>query len=369
MQIPVGMIADRFGLKKTLLVAVTICAIGAFGFSMCHNFALAMIFRIFMGLGAAFGFVCLLVSIYDWMPRRNVASFIGISQLIGTLGPMLSAGPMNMLAQNAFLSWRTIFMGISGIGAIIALLVLLFVDKNRQNQGKFIILSTPSSITANLLRVIKHTQTWYIAIFTAGLYFSLEYLTENDGVAFLVTKGFSQSFAAYMITVAWLGGALCSPCLGFISDKIQRRKPIMVVSVLLALFALTSIIYFPLGETLTAICFFMLGMGICGHGIGFATIAEQCRDDSLAVALGFNNAMLMIFFSGLAPIIGSILSYITQGAEATLANYQLAFTPIFIFLFIALFTAIFLIKETFCKSMCQNTVLNPMVVKDVEGSV
>ncbi|WP_367608019.1 hypothetical protein [Legionella sp. W05-934-2] len=43
----------------------------------------------------SFGFICLLISVYDWLPRKNAALFIGLSQFIGTMGPMLAAGPLD----------------------------------------------------------------------------------------------------------------------------------------------------------------------------------------------------------------------------------------------------------------------------------
>ncbi len=150
MQIPVGIIIDRYGLKKTLLSAVIFCALANLGFSFTHHFMSAVIFRVLMGLGSSFGFICLLVAVYDWMPRKNIALFIGLSQFIGTLGPMLAAGPLNMLAHGSLVSWREIFMGLAGIGGVIAVLVLFFVDKNRQSQGKFVVLSRPSAVSDNL---------------------------------------------------------------------------------------------------------------------------------------------------------------------------------------------------------------------------
>ncbi|VEG90497.1 MFS transporter [Legionella spiritensis] len=359
MQIPVGIITDRFGLKKTLLVAVVICALANVGFSLAQHFGSAVSFRILMGLGSSFGFVCLLVAVYDWMPRKNIALFIGLSQLIGTMGPMLAAGPMNMLSESSIISWRTVFLSLGVIGAVIAVLVLLFVDKNRRNQGKFIILSRPSAISRNVVRLLSQKQTWLIAIFSACVYFSIEYLSENEGVAFLGKKGFSSTFSSYMITLAWLGYAVSCPLLGYLSDKIQRRKPIMLGSVLIALLALCGIVYLSLGPVWTSICFILLGTGASGQSVGFAIMAEQCREDNLAVGMGLNNAMIMMFAAINAPLIGSVLSRLAPHV-IRLSDYRNAFSIMIVLLLIALVLVMFFIKETFCKSMRENTTLQPV---------
>lgn len=359
MQIPVGIITDRFGLKKTLFCAVLFCALANVGFALTHEFTTAVIFRILMGFGASFGFVCLLVAVYDWMPHKNIALFIGISQFIGTMGPMLAAGPLNTLAQNEMMNWRVLFIALAFFGGFLALLVLLFVDKNRKTQGKFIILSRPTRITTNLSRILRQKQTWYIAVFSASVYFAIEYLSENEGITFLVKKGFSSSFSSYMITVAWLAYALGCPLLGFISDKIQRRKPVMCISAMIALIALIGMIYLPLGKELIFVCFALLGLGAAGQSVGFAVMSEQCKEDYLAAGLGFNNAIIMMIAAANAPLIGMVLSHFSKRYPTGLASYQHAFLIMVGLVFVAIIVASFGIKETFCKSMRENTSLTP----------
>lgn len=359
MQIPVGMITHRFGLKRTLLFAVTFCAVANIGFSFVDGFYSALIFRVLMGFGSSFGFICLLIAVYDWMPRKNIALFIGISQFIGTMGPMVAAGPFNMLAQNAILTWREIFFSLGIIGFLLAVLVLFFVDKNRDSIGKFVILSRPSALSDSLRRLLSNKQVWLIAIYSSAVYFSIEYLSENEGVSFLIKKGFSPVLASYMITLAWLGYALSCPLLGFISDKIQRRKSVMWAAALSVFFSLIGIIYLPIGMALTAFCFIFLGLGASGQSIGFAIIAEQCKEDDLAVGLSVNNAMIMVFAAINAPLIGHILSKLVHGESSRLIDYRWAFSPMILFVCLGAFLSVLFIRETFCKSMRENTPLHP----------
>ncbi|MFC3908184.1 MFS transporter [Legionella dresdenensis] len=353
MQIPVGIIATRFGLKKALLTALIFCACSTMGMASSHDFSAAMCFRILMGLGSSFGFICLLIAVYDWMPRKNIALFIGISQFIGTLGPMLAAGPLTSLSQNAMIGWRSIFLSMAIIGFIIAALTLVFVENNRNTQEKFIILARHSKLSENLLTLLSQKQVWYIALYSSCIYFAIEYFSENIGVEFLIKKGFSPAFSSYMITLAWLGYALGCPLLGFVSDKIQRRKPVMLTTALISLLALSGIIYFPVGKFLIGLCFLCLGLSASGQSIGFAAIAEQCKKNLLAIGLAFNNAMIAIIISINAPLMGSMLSYPVQ-----IENTQKVFIILIIFSIIATLISAFTIKETFGKSVRENTVLS-----------
>jgi MFS family permease len=236
---------------------------------------------------------------------------------------------------------------------MISLLVLLVVKENRSNSQKFIILTKPTAVTKSMIKIMSQMQIWYVALFSACVYFSIDYLSENIGVEFLINKGLPPTFSSYMITLSWLGYAIGCPLLGFISDKIQRRKPIMLASSLIALFCLAGIIYFPLGKAATALGFLLLGLSASGQSIGFAVIAEQCTKEHLGGGLGFNNAIIALLSATGAPLIGSVLSCSTH-----MQNYKEALFILIIFTIIATLISAFAIKETFCKSMRDNTVLS-----------
>lgn len=358
MQIPVGIIADRYGLKRTLLFAALVCSVGNLGFCFVHDFKLALLFRLMMGLGASFGFVGLLLAVYDWLPRKNIALFIGLSQFLGTLGPMLAAGPLKALLVSNIIGWRGIFSILAIIGSLIAILILFFVDKNKQVNSKFYILSKPVSILSNLQRLIRQKQIWWIGLYSASVYFSIEYLSENEGITFLMHKGFSPTFSAYLITVSWLGYAVGCPILGYLSDKLKQRKPLMLYSAVLVLISLSMIIYLPLNQLMMMCSFFLLGIGASGPSISFAIVSEHCEDTDLSVGLAFTNALITFFSALCAPLISMMLIPKSQTAHL-LANYQQTFSIMIGFAFISFLVCRFMIKETFCKSVAENTILAP----------
>ncbi|WP_119343180.1 MFS transporter [Facilibium subflavum] len=358
MQIPVGVIVDRFGLKKTLASAVFICAIAVAGFGFTRAFESAVIFRVLMGFGSSFGFVCLLVAVYDWMPRKNIGLFIGLSQFIGTMGPMLAAGPLDSLSGNAAIQWRYIFYALGGIGVALALIVLLIVRNNTDYTGSFRILKKPKPVTQNLYNLLKQPQVWLIAVFSACVYFTIEYLSENSGKAFLMLHGYTSSTASYMITVAWLGYAIGCPLLGFVSDLTSKRKNVMVLAAFSCLIAAVFIIYFPINIVVIILAFFLLGVGASGQSIGFAIMAEQCNHNYLAAGLGLNNGMIMLVTSLNAPFIGWILSMVSQNKNLSIGDYQSAFVVIIALMLLAVVISLFFIKETFCKSTKETTKLS-----------
>ncbi len=356
MQIPVGIIADHIGLKKSVLIGVIFCTISAVGLAYSYSFPVAVFFRTLMGFGASFGFICLLISVHDWMPNRRIAFFIGVSQFVATMGPMLAAGPLDTLASTTNVSWRSVFLSLSGVGVVLSFLVSLFVENNKEQMGRYIILHRPESIKISVKRLFSRAQPWYIAFFSAFVYFAVEYLSENEGRFFLGLKGFNLSFASYLLTISWLGYAVGCPLLGFLSDFLQRRKSLMAASALCAIVSILLILL-TAQTYLLMLAFFLLGIGASGQSLGFATTAEQFKKHFVAIGFGLNNAIIILVSAITAPFIGWLLDISKGGLPANLNHYDMAFSVLVVFAGLAWLISAFFIKETYCKSSVDFTYL------------
>ena len=356
MQIPVGLIIDHIGLKKSLSIGAALCAIASICFAYSYNYPIAIFYRILMGFGASFGFICLLVAVHDWMPYRYNAIFIGLSQFMGTIGPMLAAGPLDTLAETTNINWRLVFLYLGLMGCVLLFLVILFVENNQQKAGKYIILCKPEKIKVSIIRLFVRLQPWFIAIFSASIYFTVEYLSENEGRNFIKLKGLNSNTASYMITVAWIGYALGCPCLGFLSDFSRRRVVPMILAACCNFIAIVMIM-FAANKNFLLGSFFLLGLGAGGQSIGFATIAEQFKKQFVAVGFGLNNMMITVISVINAPLIGWLLDCSRAGACITLKNYYFAFSVLIVVATLSLIFSIFCIRETYCKSRVDFTYL------------
>lgn len=357
MQVPVGIFTDRAGLKKSLAIAVTLCVISTFSFAFVRELKLAVLCRMLMGLGASFGFICLLVAVYDWLPRKYFGLFIGLSQFIGTLGPMLAAGPLDGLSARGDLDWRSVFFGLGFFGIVIFVLVMLFVKNNKEVVGHFKIISQPTSIQQNIYSILRQKQTWLIAIYSALIFFSIEYLSENEGKAYIELAGFSSNFASYMITIGWAGYAIGCPLWGFLSDHFRRRKAVMVLAAFCCLVSMILIVYFPSSQINMIIAFILLGLGAAGQSVGFAIMAEQCNKYYMAAGLGFNNAMIAFVSAANAPFLGWILDFHGTRSIITLEDYRFGFSFIVALVIVAFLLSVFMIKETFCRPTKEFTLI------------
>ena len=362
MQIPVGILTDKLGLKIVLAAATLLCAVATLLFTHSTGLTTALISRVLMGLGSAFAFVCLLVILVNWFPRKYFGSLSGLSQFVGTMGPILGGGPLIMLMASHHENWRQALSTIAYFGVALSVLVILFV-KNKPSNGpqKLIFLQKDRPLALSLKILAKSKQAWFIAIYSAAIYVSIALLGAIWGTEYLQARGLSQSNAATMISLSWLGYAIGCPLLGFVSDTLKRRKPILTFCAIIGFCVTSSILYLPLSQSQLAYgaLFFMLGIAASGQNIGFATIAEQVDKKTKATALGLNNGAIMIT-AALVPAIVSYSIYSTSHGSAHLVthDFQKGLSIMPLLCFVAFLTSIFLIKETFCKPQKDKIILD-----------
>ncbi|MGD9592285.1 MAG: MFS transporter, partial [Candidatus Berkiella sp.] len=318
------------------------------------------VIRMLMGLGSSFGFVCLLISVYDWMPKKHYGFLIGLSQFIGLMGPMAAAGPLNSYVLSNHIDWRIVMFALGIAGVALTALVLFCVKDSQANSQKFRIISKKTPITKNLKQLLSQRQIWLIALYSALVYFTLEYLAENEGKVFIETVGYSSNFSSYMITMGWIGCAIGSPVLGSLSDLFKRRKLVMVFAAISCLLSFITIVHFPVSKGVLTVAFFMLGFGAAGQSIGFAIMAEQCSKAYLAIGLGFNNAMITLLMSINAPVVGGLLSFRNSTTSLTTSDYRFAFTFIIVLIALSVLLSVFFIKETYCRPSKGYTFINWM---------
>lgn len=356
MQLPAGLLFDRFGARLLITLAILICLSGAFFFGYTEDVFWASVARFLMGFGSAFAFTGVLVVSAFWFKPHHFAFLAGMAQFFAGLGAVGGAYPMAVLVR--YFGWRDVMLILAVAGVVLAILAWLVIrDHPRKKLAKNIV-ATPN-IKESISKVFSQGQNWLAALSAFTAWGPVPLFAALWGGPFLQTKfHVSNELAASSISMIWIGMALGSPFLGWLSDYIKRRVIIMSVCALLGLGTTLCLIYIntiPFG--LTYVLLFILGFSACSQLLTFAVIKDRNKPTILATAMGFNNMAVVMGGAIFQPVVGIILDYFKdrsgQMSSSLYTTYEfkiaLALMPLCYLIYFLV--TVFFLKETHCKTL------------------
>jgi MFS family permease len=337
-----GTAMDRLGARSVLPIAAAVVGIGALLFATGRS-ELASVGRVLQGAGGVFAIVGAIYIATKNFPASRAATLIGATQMFGmaggsagqfAVGPMIGAG----MAWNRF--W--ISMGVIGLAMGALLLALLPKEKRTEQPG-----SGLRSITDAFYTVFKNPQSILCGVIAGLLFIPTTIFDMVWGVRYLQeAHGFDYASAVMRTAAVPFGWIIGCPLLGFISDRLGRRKPVIIGGALL-LFACLAWILFgrpgvlpPYAIALTA------GVASGAAMLPYTVIKEANPPQFGGTATGVINFLNFTFSALLGPVFGWILQLLSGGVgPMPLEHYQMAFAPLLLGVVIAIGLA-FLLKET-----------------------
>lgn len=358
MQIPAGLLMDRFGPRRLLTLACACCAIGSLLFGTALTLWEAKFGRLMIGVGAAFALVGCLKIASAWFGTHRFALMTGLTVTVGYLGAVFGLSTVGGVV--AILGWREAMQwgGILGLVLAAVLWMVLRDDADRDtHEGPKSSLSTPE-VLKGLLQVLQHKQTWIAAMYAGLMFVPTLAFGGLWGIPFLVeAHGFDRATAGLCVSMVYLGWVFGGPTWGFLSDYFKRRNLPMFVATILSLVTCMAVIYLEnLPIELLKMLLFFLGFCSSGFILAFAVIRESNSDQVAGTAIGFGNALNTLWGALAQPIIGKILDisagsgiqYVGVDRTFNLGQYQQALMALPICLLLSLILLFFL-KETFCR--------------------
>ncbi len=351
MQIPSGLLYDRFSAKIIIALSCLICAVGALIFAFTDQMQIACIGRLLLGFGSSFSFVGALVVAARWFSPSLFALLAGITQLIAGFGALGGAYPLAK-AVDAF-GWResVSFLGFFGLG----LSILCFVCIKNYPKGEEIHHeSNKLGVLESVKLLIRESQNLYGAIYSFCTWGPVLIFAGLWGIPFFMTKyQITNAEAALFISWIWIGVAISSPLLGYLSDLIKRRKIVLVVSSLVGIVSSLIIIYGPnLPGFVLSLLLFFFGLACAAQILAFALIKENNRRSVIATGMGLNNMAVVMGGAVFQPLVGYLMSQTGSFGKGSYPLYAYTFSLglVPICFFVAFLVACFLIKETYTKA-------------------
>lgn len=322
MQIPTGVMADRYGPRRVLAGGAGIAALGSLLFAYAPDFAWAGVGRLLVGASVAVAFVSTLKLASHWFPPQQYALASGMALFFGVVGGVMAGVPLRLLVEG--FGWRGV-MGSAGVfAALLCAAIWLLVRDDPAERGYASHHHSEGTsqghppILAGLVEVLSYRNIWLLMLAPIG--FSGAVLTFGGlwGVPWLKqVHGLEPKAAAAMTSVLLVAWALGGPLLGSWSQRMGRRKPLYLASGAVALAGWAGVIFLDpplwLMVGLLAITGFASGNII----IGFAWARESLPMRLMGTASGVVNMGPLLGGVFLQPGVGWMLD---RGWDGQLAG-------------------------------------------------
>lgn len=353
MQLPAGVLYDRYGPRRVMTVAVFICALGALFFAVAESVFIAAIARFMIGFGSAFSFVGVLTLISRWFPPHYFAVLAGIAQLMSSVGAIFGEAPLAFLIQ--LTDWRSASFILSIMGFVLVILFWLCIRDFPHRQTQAAPKTHLFDEWRRLHAVCRHRYTWITGSYAFTIWTPIAVFAALWGVPYLETKyQISVVSASAMCSMIWIGIGLGSPLMGWLSDYFHSRRYFLILSALLGLVASFLIVYVPgVTSQWMYLCLFLLGLGASGQIVSFAVVQDNNPKELVGSASGFNNMSILLGGAIFQPIVGFILhhsdipKHIDNAPQYSMKAYGYALSVMPVCYALSLLIALFLIRESY----------------------
>jgi MFS family permease len=302
LQVPVGLLLDRFGPRRLIVVGAVLMAAGQVVLALADHVPLAVVGRVLVGAGDAMTFISVLRLVTTWLPPGRVPLMTQLTGLLGQSGQILSAIPLVALLHSQ--GWTTAFLSAASASVLAAILVLLVVRDSPAGSPRRHDAPTLAQVGADLASAWRHPGS------RLGLW--THFTTQFSGTVFALLWGFpflvsgeslSRKTASTLVTLFVLAGMVSAPFIGVMVERHPLRRSWLVLGVVGAnVLAWTVVLAWPGQAPLWLLVLLVLSLALGGPGSMIA----------FDFARTFNPANRLGTATGIVNVGGFVASLITM---------------------------------------------------------
>ncbi|OKI69685.1 MFS transporter [Micromonospora sp. CB01531] len=241
MQVPVGVLLDRFGSRRLLLAGGALMAAGQLCFALATDVRLAVAARVLVGLGDAMTFISVLRIVAFWFPGRRNPLLVQLTGTVGQLGAVLGAVPLVALLHHV--GWTPAFLTSAALGATVLLLVLVAVRDTPHAAH-------PAAVATDLATVRRQlVDSWAQPGTRLGLW--AHFVTQFSGSVFALLwgypflvqgQGFAPTAAASLLTLMTVVTLICGPVIAHLCARHPFHRSVVVFAITAATAAVWAVV-------------------------------------------------------------------------------------------------------------------------------
>lgn len=341
-----GVLLDRYGPQRTIPYGIAVVGLGCLVFAQGSE-AAGMAGFVLQATGAIFAFIGASYVAARYLPSRMLALFIGLTQCLGMAGAAFGSKPVHMLidpAGSLHLSWQYVWIGFAVVGFVLAVATWMVMPRDSGDSASHHGPLSAASLVQPFKTVLANPQSWL-----AGVIGGLLFLPTTIGALVWATsflnggKDLSMAAAATEASMVPIGWVIGCPLLGFLADRLGRRKPVLIAGALVMLAAGLTAIYVPHGLLPPYSVALVLGIASGAGMVPFSMMKETNPSAVKGTAAGVMNFLVFLTSGIVSPFISRLM--VPQGKPLTLPEFQNGFLPLVAGVVVAIGLSLFL-KET-----------------------
>jgi MFS family permease len=315
-----GLTLDRFGAKFVVPIGASILGLGCLLFIIGSPES-AYIARLLQGAGSAFAFTGAVYLASHGFSSNSLATAIGFTQSLGMLGGSAGEFIVGPLMQADF-NWQIVWVFI-GVASLAVAAALALITPAQTAPLPF---SQVESVLAPYRTVLSNPQSYLCGLVSGLLFAPTTIGAMTWGVAFFETdRHFAYGDAVLAASIVPLGWAFGCPLMGWLADRNQLRKPVLMVGMILMAASVAQLAFLPnlLHATLTL---FIFGVSSGVAMIPYTIIKEANPDKVKGSATGAINFIVFGVTALVGPVFASLFAKtLTHGNPVTHFQHAASF--------------------------------------------
>ncbi|WHQ46579.1 MAG: MFS transporter [Candidatus Midichloria sp.] len=308
LQIPLGILIDKFGVKKILSLSIIFCITGSFIASIAPNFLVMQFSRAIIGSGSAAAFLISLKIVADNFSPGRRGFLMGTTLTLGTVGALFSGQIVVILLQE--FHWRYIWQFASLLGLGVLFLSLIFIPAKQEKVYKNIPnVKHSKNVLLEVIQVMKDKNVILYSVLAVGLYTPLAAVADLWGTAFISTKfGFDMGCTIQITMMLYLGLAIGSIVLPWFFERNLLLNTGIRWSAFIILIAFAIVLYGPKISIFSLTTLLIIIGVFCGSEmICFTAALRYANENNSGEIIGVVNTLNMLGGALLQQLIGYLL--------------------------------------------------------------
>ncbi|TQC42110.1 MFS transporter [Rhodococcus sp. WS4] len=291
MQIPAGVLLDRYGSRIMISAGALIMASAQMLLALTESLPLAVAARVLVGVGDAMTFISVLRLVPQWFAPRRVPLVSQLTGIFGQIGQILSALPLMLLLNGP--GWSFAYGSAASLGL---LSFVLAVSVIRNAPPGLEVVAAPAGLreVGRQIRAVWGRHGTRLGFFThMGTQFSMTTFALLWGVPYLRSaQGLSPAEAGSLLTLSVISAIVAGPIIGILSGRFPMRRSYLVLSIMISNAAMWTVVLALPGPApiwLLALLVMVISVGGPGSMIGFDYARMFNPSTSMGTAQGMVN--------------------------------------------------------------------------------